>query len=92
MTHEPGLSTAYENHEAIFRRIAHEFGTHRAVIKLILPVHLMTDIHAHAAPPDFALLERGRLVLGVQLLLLAVPAWEVLLHRTCMAQNTGRVQ
>jgi len=33
-----------------------------------------------------------RLVLGVQVFLLAVPAWEVLLHRTCMAQNTGRVQ
>jgi hypothetical protein len=28
VTHEPGLSTAYENREAIFRRIAHEFGTH----------------------------------------------------------------
>ena len=26
--HEPKLSTAYENREAIFRRIAHEFGTH----------------------------------------------------------------
>ena len=32
------------------------------------------------------------MVLGVQLFLLAVPAWEILLHRTCMAQNTGRVQ
>jgi hypothetical protein len=28
VTHEPGLSTAYENREAIFRRILHEFGTH----------------------------------------------------------------
>jgi hypothetical protein len=32
------------------------------------------------------------MVLGVKLFLLAVPAWEILLHRTCMAQNTGRVQ
>jgi hypothetical protein len=52
----------------------------------------MPDIDAYAAPPNFALLERGRLVLGVQLLFMAVPAWEILLHRTCMAQNTGRVQ
>jgi len=28
VTHEPGLSTAYENRGAIFKRIAHEFGTH----------------------------------------------------------------
>jgi len=28
VTHEPGLSTAYENHEAIFSRIAHEFEAH----------------------------------------------------------------
>jgi hypothetical protein len=28
VTHEPGLSTAYENRRAIFRRIPHEFGTH----------------------------------------------------------------
>ena len=73
-------------------RVKFTHDQHRAVIKLILPVHLMPDIHAHAAPPDFALLERGRLVLGVQLLFMAVPAWEILLHRTCMAQNTGRVQ
>jgi len=52
----------------------------------------MPDIDAHAAPPDFTLLECGRMVLGVQLFLLAVPAWEILLHRNCMAQNTGRVQ
>jgi hypothetical protein len=52
----------------------------------------MPDIHAHAAPPDFALLECGRMVLGVQLCFMAVPAWEILLHRTCMAQNTGHVQ
>jgi hypothetical protein len=26
---------------------------------LVLAVHLMPDIHAHAAPPDVALLERG---------------------------------
>jgi hypothetical protein len=55
-------------------------------------VHLKPDIHAHAAPPDFALLECGRMVLGVQLFLLAVPAWEILLHRLCMTQNTVRVQ
>jgi hypothetical protein len=29
---------------------------------------------SHAAPPDFALLERGRMVLGVPLFLLASPA------------------
>jgi len=28
VTHEPGLSTAAENSEAIFSRIPHEFGTH----------------------------------------------------------------
>lgn len=28
VTHEPGLSTAHENYEAIFSRILHEFGTH----------------------------------------------------------------
>ena len=28
VVHDPGLSTAYENREAIFRRILHEFGTH----------------------------------------------------------------
>ena len=70
-------------------KFAHD--QHRTVVKLVLAVHLMPDIHAHAAPPDFALLECGRMVLGVQLFLLAVPAWEVLLYRTCMAQNTGRV-
>ena len=47
---------------------------------------------SHAAPPDTTLLQRGCMVLGVQLFLVAVPAWEILLHRTCMAQNTGRVQ
>jgi hypothetical protein len=73
-------------------RVKFTHDQHRAIIKLVLTVHLMPDIHAHAAPPDFALLERGRMVLGVQLFLLAVPAWEILLHRTCMAQNTGRVQ
>src|SRR4029450_13647852 len=57
---------------------------HRTVIQVVLAVHLMPDIHAHTAPPNFALLERGRMVLGVQLFLLTVPAWEVLLHRTCM--------
>src|SRR5262245_55509985 len=28
VTHEPGLSTAYENRGAIFRRIPHEFEAH----------------------------------------------------------------
>src|SRR5262245_55988377 len=28
VVHEPGLSTADENRGAIFRKIAHEFGTH----------------------------------------------------------------
>src|SRR5262245_47002532 len=28
VAYEPGLSTAYENRGAIFRRITHEFGTH----------------------------------------------------------------
>ena len=59
-------------------RVKFTHDQHRAVIKLILPVHLMPDIHAHAAPPDFALLERGRLVLGVQLFLMQkdFPGWD----------------
>src|SRR6267378_4437109 len=58
-------------------RIEFTHDQHRAVIKLVLAVHLMPDIHAQAAPPDFALLERGRMVLGVQLLFMAVPAWKI---------------
>jgi hypothetical protein len=73
-------------------RVKFAYDQHRMVIKLVFAVHLMPDIHSHAAPPDFALLECGRMVLGVKLFLLAVPAWEILLHRTCMAQNMGRVQ
>jgi hypothetical protein len=73
-------------------RVKFTHDQHWAIIKLVLAVHLMPDIHAHAAPPNFALLECGRMVLGVKLFLMAVPTWEILLHRICMAQNMGRVQ
>src|SRR5688572_12235297 len=46
---------------------------HRAVIKLVLAVHLMADIHSHAAPPDFALLERERTLRGCKEISVKVP-------------------
>ena len=85
-------TTGYGYLNGIHMRVKFAHDQHRTVVKLVLAVHLMPDIHAHAAPPDFALLERGRMMLGVQLFLLTVPGWEVLLHRLCMTQNMVRVQ